>query len=87
MWIVLPRQPPPLAGVWAGRKACDCGCDGLVRGRDRHGVAVDFRCGLVGRPRIAAALLVAIRGMWIAVRHNERYPISRLEAWASCGHR
>jgi hypothetical protein len=38
--------------------------------------------GLVGRVSVALALLLAVRGVWIAVRRNERYLFFTWRVWS-----
>ncbi len=82
MWIFLARQPRPPAQVWTGRR--------LLALVDAIGwpaawivmvshLAVDI--GLLGRASIAVALLLAVRGVWIAVEHNERYRFITRRLW------
>ncbi len=82
MWIVLPRQPRPPARVWAGRKVL-AAADAV--GWPAAWIVVmsqlTLGVGLMGRASVAFALLVAIRGMWIAMRHNERYRFIAWRVW------
>jgi hypothetical protein len=82
MWIVLPRQPRPPARVWAGRTSLAIA--------DAMGwpaawiftmsqLTVDV--GLVGRVSVAVALLLAVRGVWIAGWRNERYRFITWRVW------
>jgi hypothetical protein len=83
MWIVLPRQPRPPARVWTGRISL------AIADAIGWPVAWIFmmsrltlEVGLVGRVSVAVALLLAVRGVWIAVRRNERYRFFTWRVWS-----
>ena len=75
MWIVLARQPRPLAEVWVGRGLLTL-VDAIVWPAAWVVMVsnLSLEIGLLGPVCIAVALLFAVRGVSIAVWHNEQAP-------------
>lgn len=74
MWIVIPRRPRAVARVWAGRRLL-ASVDAITW---PAGWAVlvshsPVDVGLLGRASVALVILLAVRGLTIAIWHNERY--------------
>jgi hypothetical protein len=82
MWIVLSRQPRPPARIWAGRKLLAC-ADAIAWPAAWIAVVsqAPMDVGLVGQASIAVALLLAVRGVWTAALHNERYRFISWRLW------
>jgi hypothetical protein len=82
MWIVLARQPRPQARMWAGRRLLAC-ADAIAW--PAAWIVLVCRLlvdvGLLGRASIAVALLLAVRGVWMSVRHNESYRFISWRVW------
>ncbi len=82
MWIVLQRMPRPLATVWSGRPLLAT-ADAIAWPAAWVATVSQWgsRTGLLGQVSVAFALLFAVRGIWIAVCHNERYRFISLAVW------
>ena len=82
MWIVLPRQPRPLARVWTGRVALAM-LDALAWPAAWVFFVVQLTANgwLVGRMSVAVALLIAARRLHTAAFHNERYDFLIWRLW------
>lgn len=85
MWVVLARQPRPLARVWVGRVPLAI-ADALAWPTAWIYLVLQLPIdsGLFGRASVAVALLLAAHRSWIATWHNERYNFMtwRLWGWA-----
>ena len=83
MWIVFARQPRPLARVWPGRTSLAVADAVTWPAAWIYMVEqLPVEVGLLGRVSVAVALLIAARGSWIAVRHNERYRFFTWRVWS-----
>ena len=83
MWVVLARHPPPLARVWPGRTSLAIAdAMGWPAAWAVLVAQLPVEVGLFGRVSVAVALLLAVRGVWTSVCHNERYRFFIRRVWS-----
>lgn len=82
MWIVLHRMPRPLATVWPGRPLL-AAADAIAWPAVWMAMISQWgsQTGLLGQVSVVLALLLAVRGVRIALWHNERYRFISMAVW------